>query len=168
MWWTLKTVVAALIAIFISLSAIASETWAYRYPVERNSGFSISKDLKKIEIGNLILNAEFCKKSDPYICVETESLNFAVPRNLSVTDKSAWSHGSHKYEAVLIRVPLRVLGRDIKIYQIDSPTQNPKMRFYYSKERGLIGAKVLDHDEKALLLLEEACGFGAPGACASK
>jgi hypothetical protein len=39
------------------------------------------------------------------------------------------------------------------------------MSFFYSKEHGLVGAKILSNNEKALLLLEQGCGFGAAADC---
>lgn len=164
----LKAVVVVFAMILAPLVAAAEGRWAYRYPIERDSGFSISKRAEKLKIGSLMLDVKFCSKADRYICFESEGMSFSVPRDLSTKDTASWSHGNHRYDAALMRAPLKILGTNVKIYQIDSPTQDPRMRFFYSKERGLVGAKVLNSDEKVLLLLEQACGFGASHACAAK
>jgi hypothetical protein len=158
----------AVLTIFFLLApffaSASNDAWDYRLPIERSSGFSLSQQTKKMEIGGLSLAAKFCSERDRYICFATEGLSFSVPRDLS-PDASSWLYGKHRYEAVLMPVPFKIFGKTIKVYQIDSKTQDPQMSFFYSKEHGLVGAKILSNNEKALLLLEQGCGFGAAADC---
>jgi hypothetical protein len=146
------------------LPASAGTSWTYGIPGNGQSGFTISKTKKTMEIGSLKLDVKFCDEMSAYLCFESEGLSFAVPRALGNKEQS-WASGGQRYTAVPVRVPLRIFGKTVSVYQIDSITQNPQMRFFYSKEKGLVVAKVLDEKNKSLLFLEEACGFGAPRRC---
>lgn len=160
-----STAVVAIGLILCSLNSLAQTNWNYSYPLDWKSNFSFDKKSGKLISGRLMLELKFCSAQEKYVCFQSSMMNFAVPKGLQTNERASWSYRGHSYDGLPLSVPFQILGQEIRVYQIDSSTQVPKMRFFYSKERGLIGFKVLGDEEKVLFLSVSACGFGAPRSC---
>lgn len=153
--------------LFCSSNAFAQTVWNYSYPLDWKSNFSFDKSSGKLISGRMNLDLKFCSAQEKFICFQSDMMNFSVPIDVHTNEKLSWSYRGHAYDGSPLSVPFQILGQKVKVYQIDSTTQDPKMRFFYSKNRGLVGFKVLGDEENVFFLSVDACGFGASRSCRS-
>ncbi len=115
-------------------------------------------------MGDLGFDAIFCKDDEAIFCFEAVGVKFAVPKIFEPSKTSqTWSFHGHSFIATPMRYQPAILGQWLDVFYIDSVGQ--KLRFFYSKDRGLVGIKQLGDESQTILLLEQFCGFAAAKNC---
>jgi len=113
-----------------------------------------------IDIGG---EAEFCDKNADLHCFKTDQIQFAIPKKL-LEIGAEWQFDGISYK-LSRKIRRSLLGRRHLIYFVDAKFEKYQMRFLFSQESGLIAITTIDPTPGLFLLLDGACGFGAPSSC---
>ncbi|WP_394781927.1 hypothetical protein [Undibacterium sp.] len=140
------------------------QQWSYVSFDNPKVGFLLRRQPDQASVGDLGFDAIYCKDDEAFFCFEAAGVKFAVPKDFEAPKTSqTWSFHGHSFVATPMRFQPTILGQWLDVFYIDSVGQ--KMRFFYSKERGLIGIKKLGEKSPPILLVEEFCGFAAAKNC---
>lgn len=140
------------------------QRWSYVSFDNPKVSLVLQRQPDQASIRDLGFDATYCKDDEGIFCFEAAGIKFAVPKDFEASKTSqTWSFHGHSFIATPMRFQPTVLGQRLDVLYIDSVGQ--KLRFFYSKERGLIGIKGLGDESRPTLLLEDFCGFAAAKKC---
>ncbi|MES2070063.1 MAG: hypothetical protein V4488_06925 [Pseudomonadota bacterium] len=140
------------------------QQWSYVSFDNPQVSFLLRRQPDQASVGDLGFDATYCKDDEAIFCFEVAGVKFAVPKDFEASKTiRTWSFHGHSFIATPMRFQPAILGQRLDVVYIDSVGQ--KLRFFYSRKRGLIGMKRLEEDSQPTLLLEEFCGFAAAKNC---
>lgn len=116
-----------------------------------------------IAAGDLVRDAQFCKKEDRFICVLNESFSFAVPRSPRKL-AGTWKYNGEEYR-IIRRGSVNALGLHEKVVFIESVQKFMTYIFVYSPCKGLLGFSATGNSSTQLYVLVQMDGFGAKNEC---
>lgn len=111
-----------------------------------NSGFVLDESANAIAVGDVSLPATYCDDKSEYFCINSDVFYFAVPKSLTVKQKS-WSLGGHTYHVVVPLHSMLLFGERIRVEiistvgpkSVDSPAD--VTYFLYSPRHGLLAVE---------------------------
>jgi len=157
-----RTLAALLLLVLLSSSSLAA-TWVYSDFGNLATSISIETEAKSGAVGDLSMPLSVCPLNSEYHCFKLGSLSFSVPKR-SDSGSRSWSYEGQTYVVVRSQSSAHILGRQVDVLTIDSMSQSPQMRFYYSYDAGLLALRGIGGDS-GVLVLQEQCGFGASKKC---
>lgn len=146
-----------LAGIFFSTSA-SGQTYDYVNLFNKRHTISIQISPAFFATGDLAIDAEFCGRGDFFICVTSEAFNFAVPIEKKF-DVSKWDYRGYVYE-LKKQETLEVFGQTLKVWVIESTQGAKKLRYLYSKNRGLMAISMEMGGESKTFVSQKFAGFG--------
>lgn len=110
-----------------------------------------------VRLTDLISPVQYCKVADPYVCIVSKPLVFAIPK-AGKEIVNSWSHSGAKYK-VTSADKMTILGGNSIRYRVIRQRWNGLVTdFAYSDEYGVIAIRVSGGQQ---LMLLGKCGFGA-------
>jgi hypothetical protein len=158
----LKSILFPLLLLCASTSAL-SEPWIYYDIRNSRNQFLLENHPDRSAWMDNEGNAKFCEKSSDMLCFKVNTFQFAIPKK-SLDVGAEWQHDGISYK-LAEKGRLDLLGKSYLVHFIDSKFEKYQMRFLFSIESGLIAITTVDPTPGLFLLLEGACGFGAPSSC---
>lgn len=153
----------------------AGRTFAYSN-LNFGDGFVIDEGRRAVMSGDTGIPAKFCDSQSEYYCVNSNYLNFAVPKAFT-RDTKSWSQNDFQFTVMLPLRTERFLGKDVDIAVIASSRLSDKGKkvisyFYYSPTYGLLGfggclgdsadtEAVKKHSFPVVMIAADGPGFGA-------
>ena len=150
--------------LFLGVAEIAAaQSWVYYDIRESKNQFLLQSNPHKSAWMDIEGDAEFCGKGDNMLCFKAEKFQFAVPRK-PLEVGAEWLHNGNSYR-VEEKGRRNLLGKTYSVFFIDTKFEKFHMRFVYSREAGLLAITTIHPTPGLLLILDGACGFGAPASC---
>lgn len=151
--------ITSIILLFFYLqTAYSAEEFFYRNPFESSKFFSITENPVSVALYDVAYQANLCAEADKYICIESQILNFAVPRHWPVSQMT-WKVGKFEFSMGSTK-EIYILGQVINVFPITSKQGEGTYEFLYSRSRGIVGFKVSTDDGIGIFLSVKRNGFG--------
>jgi len=137
-----------LLIMLLSAGSVSGTSVRYEPLFDGAGGFSVDVQRKTINLGDLILNLNFCSLRDEFACIEGAGQDFAFPRHFAETKQgSVWVRNGYSYEVQDV-FETELFGRCGTFYIVDRVEQSLDMaavkRHVFSVDHGLIATAVID------------------------
>lgn len=155
--------VALLIFLSVCPVTVSARSWIYYDIREPRNQFVLETNPNRSAWMDNGGSAEFCGRTDRYLCYKVEDFQFAVPKGFSGKEIE-WSHSGITYK-VAGTSRRYILGQKYTTYFIERDLDQHRLRFLFTLESGLIGITTVGANQGMVLILSEKCGYGAPARC---
>jgi hypothetical protein len=137
-----------------------AETFEYVDPVDARSTLTIETARPSVVVGDVAEPATMCPKTHRFVCLQSQTISFAIPRNIDAATRR-WEHAGRAYEFESSG-NLFILGAKIgNVLRVKSVDSDKHVTYLYSSERGLLGLQVVSPAGERLFLAVRGKGFGA-------
>ncbi len=140
-----------------SVSALG-QTYDYVNLFNKRHTISIQISPAFFASGDRAIDAEICGRNDSFICVTSDAFNFAVPIARKA-DVSKWEYKGYAYE-LKKQETLEAFGQALNVWIIESNQGAKKLRYLYSKKRGVMAISIEIDGESQTFVSQKFAGFG--------
>lgn len=155
----MRVAIASLLLAFLCGKEAIANSFEYANPFYENHTFSIQTQQKTLTSGDRAVDAEFCAKSEPFICIGSEWFSFSVPIS-GAAAPTEWSKFGHRY-VLKNRREISMLGTLIDVCEIESIQSAQTFKFLYSKSKGLVAFNVEVDGKPVTFVTKGKVGFGS-------
>ena len=149
---------AFFVGISVSLSAFGS-SYDYVNVFNERHTISIQTSPAWFVVGDRAVDANICDQSASFVCVTSDSFNFAVPVARK-PDVLKWDYKGHSY-VLKNQGTLEALGHRIKVWRIESTQGVQKFRYLFAEKEGLLAISIEVGADSQTFISRRAAGFGA-------
>lgn len=149
---------AVLLVASVAPAHAQAQPFEYSNPFHERHVISIQPASGLVASGDRASAAIFCSRTEGFVCIKSEWLNFAVPTSKALSP-SEWKFDDQIYK-VKGRRKLLMLSTSMNVLDIESVQSSRTFRFLYSRESGLVAFSAEVDGKPATFVLQGRMGFG--------